>query len=241
MGRVFLLRHGQASFGADDYDHLSDKGHVQCQRLGAHWQGLGLHFGAVLRGGLRRHAQSLASLQNSLQNGLTGAPQATTQGATTSEVHQGLNEYDAEALIRALHAARVLPPLPRLTDASAAREHFRQLREALALWMQGSLVPEGMPTHAAFKAGVLDALAQAHARSKTSDVLVVSSGGPISVALASLLGMPDEGAIALNLRMRNSAVSELASTARGYDVVSVNTVPHLENPSAQAEGLLTGA
>ena len=28
MGTLYLVRHGQASFGADDYDKLSELGHV---------------------------------------------------------------------------------------------------------------------------------------------------------------------------------------------------------------------
>jgi broad specificity phosphatase PhoE len=35
MGQVLLIRHGQASFGADDYDVLSDLGWTQGRALGA--------------------------------------------------------------------------------------------------------------------------------------------------------------------------------------------------------------
>ena len=34
MGTLYLVRHGQASFGADDYDQLSPLGHQQALRLG---------------------------------------------------------------------------------------------------------------------------------------------------------------------------------------------------------------
>ena len=57
MGTLYLVRHGQASFGADDYDQLSALGRQQAVRLGEYWRGKGQHFDAVITGTLRRHAQ----------------------------------------------------------------------------------------------------------------------------------------------------------------------------------------
>ena len=53
MGTLHLVRHGQASFGSDDYDRLSDLGVRQCRRLGEYWAARGQRFSAVLRGTLR--------------------------------------------------------------------------------------------------------------------------------------------------------------------------------------------
>ena len=53
MGTLYLVRHGQASFGADDYDQLSPLGLQQAQRLGAHWLAHGQRFDTVLMGTLR--------------------------------------------------------------------------------------------------------------------------------------------------------------------------------------------
>ena len=44
MGTLYLVRHGQASFGADDYDKLSDLGHRQCVRLGEYFRDKGVRF-----------------------------------------------------------------------------------------------------------------------------------------------------------------------------------------------------
>ena len=57
MGTLYLVRHGQASFGAADYDRLSDLGHRQCAQLGAWMEARGLRFEGVLRGSLRRHRE----------------------------------------------------------------------------------------------------------------------------------------------------------------------------------------
>jgi broad specificity phosphatase PhoE len=44
MGTLYLVRHGQASFGADDYDQLSALGRRQSVRLGEYLRGKGHAF-----------------------------------------------------------------------------------------------------------------------------------------------------------------------------------------------------
>ncbi|MBU5895007.1 histidine phosphatase family protein, partial [Vibrio cholerae O1] len=66
MGTLYLVRHGQASFGAEDYDQLSERGTAQSQRLGAYWRERGLRFDAVYTGTLRRHEQTLAGIADGL-------------------------------------------------------------------------------------------------------------------------------------------------------------------------------
>ena len=48
MGTLYLVRHGQASFGAEDYDQLSELGRRQSVRLGQYLRDKGLGFDAVL-------------------------------------------------------------------------------------------------------------------------------------------------------------------------------------------------
>ncbi|WP_371132554.1 histidine phosphatase family protein [Polaromonas sp.] len=62
MGTLYLVRHGQASFGADDYDVLSAMGHQQSVRLGEYFQHRGVTFDAALTGTLNRQIQTLAGI-----------------------------------------------------------------------------------------------------------------------------------------------------------------------------------
>ena len=50
MGNLYLVRHGQASFGADDYDQLSELGQAQALRLGEYWRERGMKFDAIYTG-----------------------------------------------------------------------------------------------------------------------------------------------------------------------------------------------
>ena len=58
MGVVLLVRHGQASFGADDYDVLSEIGWEQSRVLGRYLAERDLRPDVLLRGGMRRHRET---------------------------------------------------------------------------------------------------------------------------------------------------------------------------------------
>ena len=211
MGTLYLVRHGQASFGAADYDQLSELGRRQCHALGQWFAERGVMFDAVLRGTLRRHGQSLDAL-------------AVGHGAlpTASEL-LGLNEYDSEAVIRAIHPE----PLAAPDSPEVYRAHFRLLRQGLQAWMAGRTAPAGMPRYADFVAGINAALD--HVRSHhDGNVLIVSSGGPIATAVGQVLGTSVETTIELNLRIRNSAVTEFAFTPKRHVLLSFNHLPHLD-------------
>lgn len=213
MGNVTLVRHGQASFGAADYDQLSELGARQCEALGRYFAERGRRFDVVLTGTLKRHAQSLAALT------------ATLPGLPAARALPAWDEYDAEALVRAAAGGEPPPHAP----GGDRREHFRLLREGLDRWMRGELEVPGMRTWARFRDGVAEVLDEVRVAG-AGEVLVVSSGGPIATAIGHVLQAPPSAVVALNLQMRNSAVSELTFTRSRHWLVSYNGLPHLDHP-----------
>jgi broad specificity phosphatase PhoE len=59
-------------------------------------------------------------------------------------------------------------------------------------------------------------------------VLVVSSGGPIAVIAQQVPQAPAAAAIALNMQIRNSSVSQYVFNENAMSLVSFNALPHLE-------------
>ena len=208
---LYLVRHGQASFGADNYDQLSDLGQRQCLQLGRYFASKGRRFEAVISGTLQRQIQS----QQAIAAGLGQATEALRL--------PGLNEYDSHAVISAVHPQ----PLAKPSTPELYRHHFRLLRQGLAAWMAGQTQPVGMPSYTDFVAGV--AAAMDHVRSQCEgDVLMVSSGGPIATAVGGVLGVAPEVTVELNMRIRNSAVTEFHFNPKRHALVSYNTLPHLD-------------
>jgi len=213
MGTLYLVRHGQASFGADDYDVLSSMGQQQSERLGEYFKYKGIFFDAALTGTLNRQIQTFAGICRGMGMNLEASKQP------------GLNEYDAEAVIAAIHMHRLEKP----TSPEMYRSHFRLLKDGLTQWMAGVVSPRGMPSYTEFVAGITGVLD--HVRtSYTGNVLMVSSGGPIATAVGHVLGTSPEATIDLNLRIRNCSVTEFAFTPKRHMLVTYNTLPHLDAP-----------
>lgn len=133
MAELHLIRHGQASFEAADYDCLFEVGVQQSRWLGTHLTEQGRQFGRLYTGSLQRHHQTAHALLEGL-------------GCSVPiEAHPGLNEYDFRAPLQiAKTQGAVLPDRPR-----GDRKAFSQaLRQVLILWSQArlpSLQHTGMP------------------------------------------------------------------------------------------------
>jgi broad specificity phosphatase PhoE len=214
MGTLYLVRHGQASFGADDYDHLSELGRRQSVRLGEYFAERGVRFDAFIAGTLRRHKQTLEGILEGLDH--SGEHLAW----------EGLNEYDSEAVIATVHPHR----LEKATTPEMYRHHFRLLRDGLSKWMAGAAVPRGMPAYSDFVAGVAGALDHVRRNHYGQRVLIVTSGGPIATAVGHVLGTSPEATIELNMRIRNTALTEFAFTPKRHALVGFNAIPHLDAP-----------
>ena len=89
MGAIYLVRHGQASFGKADYDKLSDKGRKQSEILGVHLKKI-LSPDKIYSGNLLRHEQTADHFKAGF--GGTNVPIVT---------HSGFNEFNhIEVLVK---------------------------------------------------------------------------------------------------------------------------------------------
>jgi broad specificity phosphatase PhoE len=118
MGTLYLVRHGQASFGADNYDMLSALGQRQAERLGQYLRERDVRFEAAITGTLERQRQTHAGICRGLGEQLPALELPA------------LNEYDSHALIAAVHPE----PLARPDTPELYRQHFRP---SYAQWCQG--------------------------------------------------------------------------------------------------------
>ncbi len=218
MSIVYLVRHAQASFGAEDYDALSELGFRQARWLGEYFAARGLRFARVMSGTLvRQRATAGAILQ-----AMGGADAALA-------LHEGLNEYPGEALYTA-HTGFD----PREHQLADTRAYWRTFRLAMQAWSEERL-PEVPESWSGFGARVRAALAEAVRDTARDDsVLVVSSGGAIGRTLADLAGAPASTAIELNLQCRNTGFTELISGGGKLRLLSFNNVPHLDTAERRA-------
>jgi len=213
MAILYLVRHGQASFGADNYDVLSELGRRQAQRLGQYLRERGVEFEASITGTLQRQQQT----HTGICEGLGQPMQPLTLPA--------LNEYDSHALIEAIHPQA----LPRPDTPELYRQHFRFLRQALRAWIAGQVEPRGMPSFKQWSEGIKAALDHVRERHR-GHVLLVSSGGPIATAVGQVIEAAPASWIELNLRIRNASITQFEFTPKRHSLLTYNTLPHLDGP-----------
>jgi broad specificity phosphatase PhoE len=220
VGTIYLVRHGQAAFGTDHYDRLTELGVAQARLLGNYFARRQIRFDAVFTGTLRRQTETAHGI-------VEGHPEFGT--AHVQETFAGLDEYKPEAVMMALNGDLPAPaPAAARRDPLVVREHFRVLREALLAWAEDRTRPEGMPVWQAFQDGAVAAMVEARQRFADGNVLIVSSGGPIAAIVAATLSAPPATAVELNLRIRNSSLTEFAATPRRHSLISFNGLPHLD-------------
>lgn len=228
MGTIYLVRHGQAAFGTDDYDRLTETGFAQARLLGERFVERGLTFAATYSGTLRRHTETLEGI-------LEGMRLAGRALAPVHESHEQLNEYNPEAVVAAFSGAKLtLEPGAERRDPQLMRQHFRVLRDALIAWAEGRTVPQGMPAWVEFQRAAVAVLTRARTAHSEGAVLIVSSGGPIAALVSDALQAPPSVAIDLNLRVRNSGVTEFATSAKRHHLVGFNSISHLETVASSA-------
>ncbi|MFY2763058.1 histidine phosphatase family protein [Arenimonas sp. MALMAid1274] len=215
---LLLVRHGQASYGAADYDNLSERGQLQSRRLGE-WLARGGHrFQAVVVGGMRRHRQTA--------EGVAAAFAAAGLPLPEPVADEGFAEFDHQAVFSAYLARDPEHPIAVASRSGHPRDVGAMLQAALLAWARDEL-PDLPESWAAFGQRVQSAGERLEALAGDGEVLVLSSGGVISRLAQMALDVPDTRAVELNLSLRNSALSEFHPAGRRLRLGSWNALPHL--------------
>lgn len=220
MGAIYVIRHGQASFGVGDYDKLSSTGFEQARVLGESLRARIPSVDAVVCGGMRRHRETAETCLAAM-----GLPKHY-------DVDAGWNEFDHEELVEREEPryANKLTMKLELAATLNPRKAFQQVFErAMARWTGGEHDAEYREPWPQFRTRVDSALQQLVERlgpSKTA--LVFSSGGPIGTLVADNLGAPDAQVPVLMARIVNASVTKIVYGKRGCHVLSVNEHGHFE-------------
>jgi broad specificity phosphatase PhoE len=224
MSTLLLVRHGQASFGAADYDRLSELGLRQSTLLGQALAARGLEVGRVVCGGMRRHR-------------LTADGCLLAMGVTAPiVVDAGWDEYDHDRLVAAYEprfADRAVLAAELVASDDATRAFQRIFAAAIARWVSGEHDGDYGESYAQFGARVAAALARLAEPAGTkpaATTLVFTSGGPISAVAGQLLQVPSALQLTLGWTLANSGVTKVFSgrDGSGWKLSTLNEHSHLE-------------
>lgn len=222
MSTIYLIRHGQASFGADDYDNLSPLGIEQSRVLGEALAAR-LHDRNRLRifsGSMRRHRDTAANCLAAMAH--PGEP----------EVDAGFNEFDHEAVLDA-HAPHWRDRNAMRAELAAAPDPHRAFQAvfepAFVRWSSGTFDADYREPWSAFRTRCENALSQTVRQLAPDDTaLVFTSGGTIAALCLHLMALSVETAMRLNWRFANAGITKLAVNRSGVHVASFNEHGHFE-------------
>lgn len=223
MSSIYLIRHGQASFGQQNYDQLSPLGEQQASRLGAALMPRIDSFDLVCKGSMFRHQQT-AELCLSQQQ----------QEAWVT--NPGWNEYDHQDILAQLS--------PKYTTAQDIQSFVKQqpnpkaafeklFNDAMFRWMSGDNDNDYVESWHDYQNRIKQALRDLTDNYKyAKKIAVFTSGGPISVVSQHLLGVPAKNIMQLNWTLVNCGITKVISTGNRLFVSSLNEHSHFEGIDA---------
>jgi broad specificity phosphatase PhoE len=206
MPVIHLVRHGQASFGTDEYDVLSPTGQQQAVLAGRE----------LVRRGVRSPIFGSGTLARQRD---TATIVATEFGVTAPDliVDPRWDEFDAHALV-----ARYLG-IPEIPHDMTSAEFQVHLDQAFIAWIEGT---DG--TWAQFSDGVLGGLADFAAQvPRGSDGIVATSAGVTAALVARLLRSDAAGVITLNKVSINASLTTVLSGSQGLTLLTFNDHAHV--------------
>lgn len=219
MATIYLIRHGQASFGQENYDQLSPKGWEQGRVLGRWLQGK-VTPNAVFGGNMERHRETVEAI-------------TAGYGDTLPDMQavEGFNEFDHTQVVERLRpewADRETMARDLATFAKPATAFQQIFEQAMKRWIGGEHDRDYAETWPDFCARVIAALDELIDYAGGGDILVSTSGGPIAVIARHLLQLNDRKALEMNSVIANSSVSRVLYSGSRRSLAVFNNYSHLE-------------
>lgn len=225
MGAIYLIRHGQASFGAADYDKLSKLGEDQSRVLGLSLRQRLPKPDAVYCGSMLRHRETAAACLAAMQLEHERCESA------------GFNEYDHDEVVLR-HKPEYADRKRLMADMAKAENPRRAFQDmfaqAIARWVGGQYNGEYKESWTGFRircTEALDTVIKALGPSKSA--LVFTSGGPVTAIVQQLLQIPDSQIFKINWTLANCGITKILYSDRGLYLSTLNDHSHFEGEHAK--------
>lgn len=230
MSEIYLIRHGQGSFGKDNYDRLSTKGEGQTRLMAEYLFRTGVRFDSLYTGTLQRQTET-ARLFRLHYDGMGDVP-------PEPRIIPEFNEYDSPGILHCLVPA-MLREDPSLTEDlnriyTDKKSFQRVFDRAMLRWVTGLYETPGVERWDEFKARTVSAMKkimEENGRGRT--VGVFTSGGPISATVQMAAGLPDDETMRLCWQIVNTSVTRFRYTGERMTLSSFNVYSHLETPEGK--------
>lgn len=185
MATIYLFRHGQASFGSDDYDKLSPLGERQATLLGQYLRDSGIVLDATYSGDLLRQRETARLAL------------ASQQAEVPHHVDPRFNEIDNDEQLRYLlpEVIKINPGLRTLVERglSSSKDYQKAIDAVFNYWVSPQCNEPRIRSWADYSGQVAAALQELMATQGSGKTLgIFTSGGTIATMVAQVLGLSGE-------------------------------------------------
>jgi len=225
MAAIYLIRHGQASFGKADYDQLSEKGSQQAEILGQFWQNLPAPD-KYYSGDLLRHSQTAEHFFSGLQH------------PSTVITHSGLNELDHIDVLTRYNSEwqdcqKISEKIAKMPEANKVFQH--EFSQAMFRWISGDFDDEYIESWQQFKQRCVKTLKEiinqqvqtSQSATSAKNIVIFTSGGPISAIIQDILALSDQQALTVCQQLVNTGVTKLLFSQQNLSLDYLNNYSHL--------------
>ena len=202
MATIYLIRHGQASFGAEDYDKLSEMGCRQAAVVGEYFRDRGVQFDAVYSGDLSRQRETA-------RLAIASQPKAVHH-----HIDPRFNEIQNDAQVKCLmpEVVKINPRIQALVEKglSSSKDYQKVIDAVFNYWVSPACKDPRIQSWAEFSDGARQAIAdviQDQGGGKT--VGIFTSGGTLATIVAQVLGLGGEQTYQFYEPIFNCSVTQL--------------------------------
>ena len=202
MATIYLIRHGQASFGSDDYDQLSQLGIRQAEVTGEYFKESGIFFDAAYSGDLKRQIDTSQLV-------LASQPAAFSTNID-SRFNEIRNDEQLEYLLPEIVKAR--PDIASLVDRGlvSSKDYQKAIDAVFNFWVSDECKHPEIQSWHDYSAGVRDALSDVVKNQGSGKTIAVfTSGGTIATIVGQVLGLSGKQTYPFYEPMFNCAVTQL--------------------------------
>jgi len=202
MAAIYLIRHGQASFGSDDYDQLSQLGIRQAEVTGEYFKESGIFFDAAYSGDLKRQIDTSQLV-------LASQPAAFSTNID-SRFNEIRNDEQLEYLLPEIVKAR--PDIASLVDRGlvSSKDYQKAIDAVFNFWVSDECKHPEIQSWHDYSTGVRDALSDVVKNQGSGKTIAVfTSGGTIATIVGQVLGLSGKQTYPFYEPMFNCAVTQL--------------------------------
>lgn len=225
MGVIYMVRHGQASFGQDNYDELSEKGIEQSRILARYWLKIGVEADAIYSGEMLRQLDTAKEAMKIWSEAGIALPNL--------QILKEFNEYNSKALILS-HLDDLIREDPSVGEdlkvVYTEKKAFQRIFEKIiAKWSTGTLYKPGIQTWDEFKTTIHTGIQKIMAdNGRSKNIMIFTSGGAISASVQFALGISDAETIRIAWKIINSSVSKFLYNGERITLIGFNNTAHLD-------------